>query len=73
MWYLRSAEYPCKPAHRRKLSLWMRVLGDTIFAPRGGGHCWFVLGLKTGWSFTDTSEKHPTLKPRLAGPLPWNN
>ena len=30
---------------------WLRVIGDTIFAVGAMALGWFVLGLKTGWSF----------------------
>jgi nitric oxide reductase subunit B len=36
----------------------MRVIGDTLFALGALGIGWFVLGLKTGWSFSDKSEEH---------------
>jgi nitric oxide reductase subunit B len=35
---------------------WMRVIGDTIFALGSVSLGWFVLGLKTGWSFTGEDE-----------------
>jgi nitric oxide reductase subunit B len=60
MWYARSAEFLQTPL-MEKLR-WMRVIGDTIFALGALGIGWFVLGLKTGWSFTDKSEEHPALK-----------
>jgi len=47
----------------------MRVLGDTIFALGALGIGWFVLGLKTGWSFTDKSKDYPALK-TVAGKAP---
>jgi len=49
MWYARSAEFMQIPLlqHLR----WLRVAGDTIFALGALGLGWFVLGLKTGWSF----------------------
>ena len=51
MWYARSAEFMQTPL-LDKLR-WMRVAGDTIFALGAVGLAWFVLGLKTGWSFTE--------------------
>jgi nitric oxide reductase subunit B len=60
MWYARSAEFLQTPV-MEKLR-WMRVLGDTIFALGALGIGWFVLGLKTGWSFADQSEERQTLE-----------
>ena len=51
MWYARSAEFMQTPL-LDKLR-WMRVGGDTIFALGALGLGWFVLGLKTGWSFVE--------------------
>jgi len=59
MWYARSAEFLQTPL-MEKLR-WMRVIGDTLFALGALGIGWFVLGLKTGWSFTDQSEEQPAL------------
>ena len=54
MWYARSAEFMQTPL-LDKLR-WMRVIGDTIFALGSVSLGWFVLGLKTGWSFTGEDE-----------------
>ncbi len=51
MWYARSAEFMQTPL-MDKLR-WMRVIGDTIFALGAVGLGWFVLGLKTGWSYAE--------------------
>ena len=59
MWYARSAEFLQTPL-MEKLR-WMRVIGDTIFALGALGIGWFVLGLKTGWSFAQQSEEPQTL------------
>lgn len=55
MWFARSAEFLQQPL-MQKLR-WLRVLGDTIFALGALGMGWFVLGLKTGWSYADRSEE----------------
>jgi nitric oxide reductase subunit B len=55
MWYARSAEFLQQPFLQNLR--WLRVLGDTIFAYGAVGIGWFVLGLKTGWSFTDMNEE----------------
>lgn len=54
MWYARSAEFMQVPL-MDKLR-WLRVIGDTIFACGALGLGWFVLGLKTGWSFAGRDE-----------------
>ncbi len=54
MWYARSADFLQTPL-MDKLR-WLRVVGDTIFAMGVVGLAWFVLGLKTGWSFADKAE-----------------
>ncbi len=59
MWYARSAEFLQTPL-MDKLR-WLRVVGDTIFALGAIGIGWFVLGLKTGWSFADKSEEEQLL------------
>jgi len=55
MWYARSAEFLQTPL-MDKLR-WMRILGDTVFAVGALGLAWFVLGLKTGWSFEKKKAK----------------
>lgn len=58
MWYARSAEFLQTPLldHLR----WFRVVGDTIFALGILGLGWFVLGLKTGWSFAGKAPDYQT-------------
>ncbi|HJV15955.1 MAG TPA: nitric-oxide reductase large subunit [Bacillales bacterium] len=51
MWYARSAEFLSRDIVH--FFVWMRVIGDTIFAIGGIALVWFILGLKTGWSLTD--------------------
>ena len=36
---------------------WLRVISDSIFALGALGLGWFVLGLKTSWSFADQGEE----------------
>jgi len=67
MWYARSAEFLQTPL-MDKLR-WLRVIGDTIFALGAVGIGWFVLGLKTGWSFADKSEEQEALE-AAAGKAP---
>jgi nitric oxide reductase subunit B len=54
MWYARSAEFMQTPLLNNLR--WLRVAGDTIFALGAVGLGWFVLGLKTGWSFAEKKE-----------------
>ncbi len=65
MWYARSAEF-LQTGLMDKLR-WMRIIGDTIFAAGAVGLGWFVLGLKTGWSFTDRTEDLPGLSATAKG------
>lgn len=55
MWYARSAEF-MQTALMDKLR-WLRVIGDTIFAVGVLALGWFILGLKTGWSFADKPQE----------------
>jgi nitric oxide reductase subunit B len=64
MWYARSAEFMQTPL-LDKLR-WLRVVGDTIFALGAVGLGWFVLGLKTGWSFAEKKEALGTGVPQPA-------
>ncbi len=51
MWYARSAEFMTQDIIQN--FVWMRVIGDTIFAIGALALAWFILGLKTGWSLTN--------------------
>lgn len=58
MWYARSAEFMShKIIH---FFVWLRIIGDTIFAIGALVLGWFILGLKTGWSLT--GERLPYAK-----------
>lgn len=49
LWYARSEEFMQNPwLHHIR---WMRIIGDTLFALGTLVLGWFVMGLKTGWSF----------------------
>lgn len=48
MWYARSAEFMQEST--MQTLLWLRIVGDTIFAIGILALAWFVVGLKTGWS-----------------------
>jgi nitric oxide reductase subunit B len=66
MWYARSAEFLQTPL--MDTLRWLRVVGDTIFALGALALGWFVLGLKTGWSFAESDEAPVTVTPPLASP-----
>lgn len=60
-WYARSAEFMQHPYIHT--FVWLRIIGDTIFAIGALVLGWFIVGLKTGWSLLD--EPHlPYLKER---------
>ncbi|MED4202377.1 hypothetical protein [Neobacillus mesonae] len=50
MWYARSATFMSRDIV--STFVWMRIIGDTIFALGGLALAWFIIGLKTGWSLT---------------------
>jgi nitric oxide reductase subunit B len=58
LWYARSAEF-LQHGMLDRLR-WLRVIGDTIFAVGVLALAWFVVGLKTGWSFG--SEPEPAMQ-----------
>ena len=74
MWYARSAE--CLQTPLMDALRWLRVIGDTVFATGVIALGWFILGLKTGWSFhdsrrlvdgeTDTGKHRPAAQPAMA-------
>ncbi|WML42893.1 nitric-oxide reductase large subunit [Neobacillus sp. PS3-40] len=51
MWYARSAAFMSRDIVH--FFVWMRIVGDTIFAIGALALVWFIIGLKTGWSVTD--------------------
>lgn len=51
MWYARSATFLSQGIVDR--FVWMRIIGDTIFAIGALALFWFIIGLKTGWSLSD--------------------
>ena len=54
MWYARSAEF--LKTDTVQTFVWLRTIGDTIFGVGALALGWFVLGLKTGWSFEDNHK-----------------
>lgn len=49
LWFARSAEFLQQPWIQNLR--WLRIVGDTIFLLGVGTLAWFLLGLKTGWSY----------------------
>lgn len=49
LWFARSADFLQDPALQK--IRWLRAIGDTVFAIGAVALCWFIAGLKTGWSF----------------------
>jgi nitric oxide reductase subunit B len=67
MWYARSADFLQQPLMQSLR--WLRIIGDTVFLTGVGSLVWFVVGLKTGWSFAahaapiDISPAAPAVAP----------
>jgi nitric oxide reductase subunit B len=57
MWYARSADFLQQPIMQSLR--WLRIIGDTVFLTGVGSLAWFVIGLKTGWSFTHATQAAP--------------
>ena len=49
LWYARSADFLQQPLLENLR--WLRIVGDTVFLVGVGSFAWFMLGLKTGWSY----------------------
>jgi nitric oxide reductase subunit B len=49
LWYARSAEFLQSPLLERLR--WLRIVGDSVFLFGVGSLVYFVIGLKTGWSY----------------------
>ena len=47
---------------------WLRIVGDTVFLSGVAALAWFVLGLKTGWSYDRAVADDPA--PRAPAPRP---
>jgi nitric oxide reductase subunit B len=55
LWYARSAEFLQQPA--LETLRWLRMVGDTVFIAGTASLAWFVVGLKTGWSFEKNENR----------------
>ena len=69
LWYARSAEFLQLPAI--VVLRWLRIFGDTVFLGGVAALAWFVVGLKTGWSFVPGSEERGSRpgEGKIAAPL----
>ncbi|MCP4005031.1 MAG: nitric-oxide reductase large subunit [bacterium] len=65
LWFARSAEFMQQPFIQNLR--WMRMLGDTVFLAGVGSLAWFVLGLRTGWSYQPGSRQVQTKPENRAG------
>jgi nitric oxide reductase subunit B len=54
LWYARSAEFLQQPLLENLR--WLRIVGDTVFMVGVGAFTWFMLGLKTGWSYAEPAH-----------------
>ena len=50
--YLGNKHYPIPFEWGR----WLRIVGDTVFLVGVGAFAWFMLGLKTGWSYAQPAR-----------------
>ncbi len=55
LWYARSSDFLQLPIIQKLR--WMRIVGDTLFLFGVGSFVWFLIGLKTGWSYGDASSE----------------
>jgi nitric oxide reductase subunit B len=61
LWFARSAEFMQQPL---VVALrWLRIVGDTVFLVGVAALTWFLIGLKTGWSYArnETGIRSPGL------------
>ncbi len=64
LWFARSADYLQSPLLENLR--WLRIVGDTIFLTGVASLAWFMIGLKTGWSYKTEAEFEltPGLEPQ---------
>lgn len=55
LWYARSAEFLQLPV--LETLRWLRLIGDSVFIVGVAALVWFVVGLKTGWSFAPAADR----------------
>jgi nitric oxide reductase subunit B len=61
LWYARSSDFLQIPIIQKLR--WLRIVGDTVFLAGVGSFVWFLIGLKTGWSYR---EEHSATTEALA-------
>ncbi|MCC7138544.1 MAG: nitric-oxide reductase large subunit [Planctomycetes bacterium] len=64
LWWARSADFlqsGVLPTLR-----WLRIVGDSVFLSGVGALAWFVLGLRTGWSYRPDAPVSPSTLPSRA-------
>jgi len=49
LWHARSSEFMQQPLVQQLR--WLRIVGDTVFIVGVASFVWFLVGLKTGWSY----------------------
>jgi nitric oxide reductase subunit B len=64
LWSARSAEF--LQTDLMQTLKWMRAIGDTVFATGTLTLVYFIIGLKTGWSFAPSVEKPVAVPVELA-------
>ena len=65
LWYARSSEFLQSPLIEKLR--WLRIVGDTLFLSGVVALAWFMLGLKTGWSFeTQAASESIAARPQVA-------
>ena len=57
LWYARSSDFLQLPVIQKLR--WLRIIGDTVFLVGVGSFVWFLVGLKTGWSYIGESSEEP--------------
>jgi nitric oxide reductase subunit B len=57
LWYARSSDFMQQPLIQQLR--WLRIVGDTLFIAGVAGLVWFLVGLKTGWSYREARASEP--------------
>jgi nitric oxide reductase subunit B len=68
LWYARSADFLQLPI--LETLRWLRIVGDTVFIVGVGALVWFVVGLKTGWSYAVERQGPATTTVTAGASLP---
>jgi nitric oxide reductase subunit B len=57
LWYARSSDFMQQPIIQQLR--WLRMIGDTLFIAGVACLVWFLVGLKTGWSYREERVSEP--------------